>query len=90
MPPPTPPPVNDSNRDDTDPPAPSPTTPPNPCLDSFTAYQLYGGSAIIGCTRNTDCTNAGEKCLIDRYGYNFFCGNPNTWEQTYPICDDRR
>jgi hypothetical protein len=57
------------------------------CLSYEQAMGWFGGSADIQCTSNTACTNPGEKCLVENNGFKFYCGDPITWDQDFPLCD---
>ena len=60
------------------------------CLSIEEAMGWFGATADIQCTSNSDCTNPGEKCLVDSNGLKFFCGDPIIWDQDHPLCDENR
>ena len=58
-----------------------------PCLTYQEAMGWFGSSADIQCTSNSNCTNPGEKCMVESNGFKFYCGNPIVWDQDIPLCD---
>jgi hypothetical protein len=58
------------------------------CVSCEQAMGWFGASAHIHCMSNSECTNPGEKCLVEPYGLLFFCGDPVVWDQAVPMCDN--